>query len=66
MEDLEKLCNFLEKGPRPLSWIILNMVQTLFYTGMRRSQLCGLIWSDMDFQENTLLLRKRHSRNGRE
>ena len=65
-EDLETLCQFLESDTRPLSPIILNMVLTLFYTAMRRAQLCGLIWQDIDFGDNTILLRKQHSKNGRE
>ncbi|MCY4228130.1 MAG: tyrosine-type recombinase/integrase [Gammaproteobacteria bacterium] len=66
MEELQEVCDFLARDSRELSPLILNMVLTLFYTGMRRSQLCGLDWKDIDFQENTIMLRKQHSKTGRE
>ncbi len=66
MEDLQAFCDFLDQDSREASPLILSMVLTLFYTGMRRSQLCGLDWRDIDFQENTVTLRKQHSKNGRE
>ncbi|MCY4274494.1 MAG: site-specific integrase, partial [Gammaproteobacteria bacterium] len=66
VEDLETFCAFLENDDHPLSPIILNIVLTYFYTGMRRAQLCGLIWRDIDFEDNTILLRKTHSKSGHE
>jgi len=66
LEELEKLCDFLEDDAGPLSPIAPTMVQMLFHAGMRRSQLCSLIWHDLDFHEDTLLPGKQHSKNGRE
>lgn len=65
MDELQEFCDFLENDKRKLSPVILNMVLTLFYTGMRRSQLCGLDWRDIDFEENTITLRKQYSKSGR-
>ncbi len=66
MEELQEFCNFLARDSRKISPLILNMILTLFYTGMRRSQLCGLEWQDIDFHENTITLRKQHSKTGKE
>ena len=66
LQELQDFCGFLERDRSPLSPFVLNMVRTLFFTGMRRAQLCGLIWTDIDFGDNTIRLRKQHSKNGRE
>jgi len=34
------------------------MIQTLLYTGMRRGELCGLEWSDIDFENCCLHIRR--------
>ena len=41
---------------------VLNMLLVLCFTAMRRSQLCGLVWSDINFRTETILLRKEHSK----
>lgn len=66
MEELQDFCDFLDRDTREISPLILNMILTLFYTGMRRSQLCGLDWKDIDFEEDTITLRKQYSKTGRE
>ncbi|MCY4148446.1 MAG: hypothetical protein OXF73_03640 [Gammaproteobacteria bacterium] len=43
LEQLHELCSYLESDSRPLSSFVLNIVLALFFTGMRRPQLCGLI-----------------------
>ena len=43
-----------------------TMIRMLYYIGMRRAQLCGLRWSDIDLQQGTILLRREHSKNARE
>ena len=65
-DELEKLCQHLQSDvDNPLSDFILRAVLTLFYSGMRRSQLCGLRWHDIDFQSNTICFRADHSKSGR-
>ena len=39
---------------------------TLYYTGMRRSQLLGLQWGDVDFANQTITLRAETSKNRRQ
>ena len=64
--DLFKLCTYLGNDTLdPLSPIILLIIQTLAYTGMRRSQLCGLMWKDINFVDNEIHLRKQHSKTGK-
>lgn len=66
-KDILKLCNHLKSDTQnSASPVILAIVLTLYYTGIRCSQLCGLIWRDIDFEQNTIRLRKYHSKNGRE
>ncbi|HEU0202440.1 MAG TPA: site-specific integrase [Burkholderiaceae bacterium] len=42
------------------------LVQTLYYTGMRRAQLLGLRWGDIDFEAKTIRLRAATSKTWRE
>jgi len=66
VNDLDKLCRYLSKDTLdPLSPVILLIVQTLAYTGMRRSQLCGLVWEDINFNNDEIHLRKQHSKTGK-
>jgi len=48
------------------AWFWLVILSTLYYTGMRRRQLAGLRWEDLDFKTNTILLRAETSKNTRE
>ncbi len=43
-----------------------TLIQVIYYTGMRRAQVCGLQWRDIDFMEKTITLRKETSKNGKE
>ena len=36
----------------------------LLYTGLRRSELCNLKWSDVDFQKECIYIRKSKTDNG--
>ncbi|MCY4219637.1 MAG: site-specific integrase [Gammaproteobacteria bacterium] len=65
-KDLNTLIHFLRNDWRTLSYFFLMIVVTLYFTGIRRSQLCGLIWHDIDFKENLILLRKTHSKSRKE
>src|SRR5690606_695212 len=47
-------------------WFWGIVVRTFFFTGIRRSQLPGLLWQDVDLVERTLALRYQTSKNRRE
>ena len=65
--ELLSACQFLSSDrDNPASPVMLAIILTLYYTGVRCAQLCGLSWQDIDFDDNTILLRKLHSKNGRE
>lgn len=68
LRDLKKLCRYLNDraGTLPSAWIFLLMIQVLYYTGMRRAQICGLCWNDIDFEQEKILLRREYSKNARE
>ena len=68
LSDLKKVCSYLNSlaGTSPGAWMLLLLIQLLYYTGMRRAQACGLCWEDIDFERNTILLRREHSKNARE
>ncbi len=43
-----------EKAPHPFDMIVIMLLQT----GMRRGECCGLTWSDIDFEHNTISINK--------
>lgn len=47
-------------------WYYAAMLRILFFTGMRRSQLVGLEWRDVDFERRRLLLRMETSKASRD
>lgn len=47
-------------------WFWAIVVRSIFYTGVRRRQLVGLRWSDIDFQKGTWRLRAETSKTTRE
>ena len=47
-------------------WFWLTVFKTLYYTGMRRRQLCALRWRDIDFDRKTILLSVEGSKTARE
>jgi len=44
-------------------WLWRTIVETLWYTGMRRRQLVGLKWQDLDFARKEIILRSGTSKN---
>jgi integrase len=50
----------------PPQWFWLAVLQSLFATGMRKGQLVGLNWGDLDLEKRTVLLRADTSKTGRE
>ncbi len=63
--EFQQVVRFLEQDPDPLAAFTLKIIRTFYYTGIRRSQLCGLNWGDMDLDQQTILLRKQHSKTGK-
>ncbi len=49
-----KLCKYLTKNPSPTALCILLSL----YTGLRVGEVCGLMWSDIDFDKSILTVRR--------
>lgn len=47
-------------------WFWLAVLRTLFMSGIRRRQLLGLTWEDVDFNERQIVLRSKTSKTRRE
>lgn len=47
-------------------WFWSGAMRFLFFSGVRRRQLVGLTWGDLDFKRMTILLRAEHSKTKRE
>ena len=48
------------------SWFYLAMIDVLTFTAIRRRQLIGIKWKDIDFKNKTLYLDAEFSKNGTE
>ena len=66
--NIAQLISFLEGPENTLnpSWFWITVIKTLYYTGIRRRQLIGLKWSDIDFERHTILLQSKYSKTSRE
>lgn len=53
-EQCRKLIQYLEKAPMQYR----VMVMLLLYSGMRRGELCGLEWKDIDFDKKIIDIRR--------
>ena len=53
-EEARKLLELLEKEDMQHK----TMIKLLMYTGMRRAELCGLEWSDIDFKKSIITVRR--------
>ncbi len=62
---LIKLITLLNNDPyySELDWFYLAMVDVLSYTAIRRRQLIGIRWHDIDFEEAELYLSNQFSKN---
>lgn len=47
-------------------WFWYVVLRTFYYTGMRKRQLLGLVWDDIDFAGKTILLAAENSKTRRE
>ena len=64
-EEVNRLCQYLLScTDLPWSRFALNMVLTFYYSGIRRAQLCGLEWRDIDFGQRIIHLHSEHSKTG--
>ena len=52
LTDLNRLMNFIASSDKDRKY--LNIFLTLALTGMRVSELCGLMWSDIDFENEII------------
>ncbi len=48
------------------SWFWTALFDVLYYSGIRRKQLCHLKWGDLDLSSSTIILRAAGSKNKRE
>ena len=54
-QDARRLTELVRsKAPHPFDMIVIMLLQT----GMRRGECCGLTWSDIDFENNTISINK--------
>lgn len=72
-QDIRKMRAYLtgtqdsgEQKTHPQAWFWLAVFETFYRTGMRRRQLCELVWADIDMQAWTIKFRATSSKNGRE
>ncbi len=48
------------------SWFWRIVIKVFYYTGIRRRQLVGLTWGDINLRQMTITLKGEHSKNKRE
>ena len=65
-EDILRVIEALNNDIYPHGWFWQIVIRTFYYTGMRRNQLCGLIWQDLDHQNKQILLRAENSKTNRQ
>ncbi len=67
VKSLSRIIDGLAKPDCPIKngWFWSICIKTLFYTGMRRRQLVGLRWKDIDFQKNLIHLAATTSKTKR-
>ena len=67
LDNIRKVVEYLDSKDclfKP-NWFWSLLVRTLFYTGMRRRQVAGLKWQDIDFEERIIDLRAGFSKTKR-
>ena len=53
-EETTKLLNVLQTAPQPFR----TAIQVLLFTGIRRGEMCGLEWEDIDFDHNVVRIKR--------
>ncbi len=68
LEELKDVMQFMSSKRAKMRprWFWAVVVRTLYFTGIRRRQLIGLKWRDVDFERATIHLRADSSKNRRE
>ena len=66
IEEFKTVCRHLESEERPVAEVFRTLLLVFYFTGMRRSQVCGLSWNDVDFDNDTIVLRKKFSKTRKE
>lgn len=64
--DVSKALSFLDNNPLPPAWFWRIVIHALYYTGVRRRQLVGLNWDDINLNEQIIKLRSEISKTGKE
>ena len=59
----QELNEFLEYCKSDLTYKYFAVFRVLAYSGMRKGELRGLLWSDIDFEKNTISINKTVSYN---
>ena len=62
-KEIRMILHALEHEIYVPGWFWKIVVKTFYYTGMRRKQLSGLKWSDIDFSKKKILLTAENSKN---
>lgn len=67
LHNLHRIVAYLqsEESPFQPTWFWVTLLRVLFYTGMRRRQVAGLRWQDLNFDERTIHLDSRTSKSRR-
>ena len=67
LDNIRLVISYLEREDCPMepNWFWSLLVRLLFYTGMRRRQITGLKWSDIDFVKRTIELQAGYSKTMR-
>lgn len=67
LDNIRKVVKYLECEDCPFkpNWFWSLLVRVLFYTGMRRTQVCGLRWRDIEFDLEIIELRAEYSKTNR-
>lgn len=64
--DVSEALRFLNTNPLPPAWFWRIVIHALYYTGIRRRQLVGLNWEDVDLDKSIIKLRSENSKTGKE
>ncbi len=59
IEDIQKLLAYAEQSQRPVDFVIIALGALC---GLRKGEICGLEWKDVDFERHTLHIRHSMSR----
>jgi len=64
LDTIRKAKQLLDQPSSPLKpgWLWSIMISTFYYTAMRRSQITGLVWRDIDFEHGVINYRRDSSK----